>query len=417
MIHVHDSFAAPLLSARPPATVTAGCASNRISLTARLIDSFAEAEPMWREIEAGAQASVHQSYDWCLAWSRSTHVRTALVAIELDGRPAALFPFEIVRRGGIRVARFIGSSQSNVNSGLFSAEFLSRADPRLMDMLVAALRAVRLPADVVALERMRSGCGDWVQPFALMPKVINQNSSFQLPLFPRFEDVLAQLNAKRRRKKFRVSERRLEPVGGYRHMIASTTEEGQALLAEFFRQKATRLSERGLPDVFGDGELKAFFEDLTRVPESGTKPILEMHGVVLGGENEGRVIAIAALTEKDGHVICQFGSIDAEIAADASAGELLFYLMIQRASLAGCHVFDFGIGDQPYKRSWCTVESLHFDSFIALNLRGRLAAAGLSNLVRAKRLIKTSPALHRIAARLRIIGRPHAAAPDAVADD
>lgn len=410
MTHAHDTYSRPARSARPPAVVTAGTTANRVSVSARMIGSFAEAEPMWRELEAGAQVSVHQSYDWCLAWSRLPGVDIALVAVELDGRPAALFPLEITRAAGFRIARYIGSPHSNFNSGLFSAEFLSRADARLVKMLVSAIKAVGLPADVIAFDKMRPGSGGAIPPLAFLPQVINQNPSFQLPLFPRFEDVLAQLNAKRRRKKFRVSERRLEPFGGYRHMVAATDEESQALLMEFFRQKAARLSARGLPGVFEAEDVRAVFADLARIPEAGGKPVLEMHAIVLGGENEGRMIALAGLTEKDGHVICQFGSVDTDIAADASAGELLFYLMIQRAALAGNHLFDFGVGDQPYKRSWCTLETQHFDSYVALNLRGRLAALWLANVVRVKRLVKTSPMLHRIAARLRGIGStPHAA--------
>ena len=65
--------------------------------------------------------------------------------------------------------------------------------------------------------------------------------------------------------------------------------------------------------------------------------------------------AIAGLSRKGDHVICQFGSIDDTIAADASPGEFLFYLAIQKLCGQGVRLFDFGIGDQPYKRSWCTI--------------------------------------------------------------
>ena len=68
----------------------------------------------------------------------------------------------------------------------------------------------------------------------------------------------------------------------------------------------------------------------------------------------GRIVAISGLSRKGDHVICQFGSIDEDIAADASPGELLFYLMIRKCKAEGVALFDFGIGDQAYKRSWCT---------------------------------------------------------------
>jgi CelD/BcsL family acetyltransferase involved in cellulose biosynthesis len=100
-------------------------------------------------------------------------------------------------------------------------------------------------------------------------------------------------------------------------------------------------------------------------------------------------------------VTCQFGSINEEIAADVSAGEFLFYRMIERASAAGHAVFDFGVGDQLYKRSWCPQRTELLDCYLALNAKGRLAAPLIAGMIRLKRLIKTSPVLHRLAARLR----------------
>jgi CelD/BcsL family acetyltransferase involved in cellulose biosynthesis len=41
------------------------------------------------------------------------------------------------------------------------------------------------------------------------------------------------------------------------------------------------------------------------------------------------------------------------------------------------------------------------DCYVPLNLKGRLAAPLITGMIRLKRTIKTSPALHRIAARLR----------------
>jgi CelD/BcsL family acetyltransferase involved in cellulose biosynthesis len=89
------------------------------------------------------------------------------------------------------------------------------------------------------------------------------------------------------------------------------------------------------------------------------------------------------------------------VAADVSAGELLFYLMIEQASSSGHKVFDFGVGDQLYKRSWCPQRTELVDCYVPLNLKGRLAAAPDHRHDPSETTIKTSPALHRIAARLR----------------
>ncbi|MBU2487328.1 MAG: GNAT family N-acetyltransferase, partial [Alphaproteobacteria bacterium] len=245
------------------------------------------------------------------------------------------------------------------------------------------------------------------------PRVFHQNPSFQLPLFEDFNAVLAQINGKRRRKKFRVSERRLEAMGGYRHITGRTDAEAMRLLDTFLEQKPVRLTAQGLPDVFADPGIRAFLRRLATTRDAGGRPALELHGIELaGGEHAGRIISVAGLTIKHRHVTCQFGSIDEEVAADVSAGELLFYRMIEAASAAGHKVFDFGVGDQLYKRSWCPQRTELVDCYVPLNLKGRLAAPLIAGLIRLKRTIKTSPTLHRLAARVRslIVRKPGPAA-------
>jgi len=59
------------------------------------------------------------------------------------------------------------------------------------------------------------------------------------------------------------------------------------------------------------------------------------------------------------------------------------------------------VGDQLYKRSWCPQRTELVDCYVPLNIKGRLAAPMIAGMIRLKRTIKTSPALHRIAAKVR----------------
>lgn len=383
----------------PRGAAWAGAPAAR--LAASVHAAPAEVEGLWRRMERGARTSVHQSYDWCSAWADVPGTRTRIVVVEMDGRPAVLLPLEIVRMAGLAIAQPIGTKHSNANSPLYSDAFLAAADAPLVEALADVLKNAPIGADTLVIDKLRPTTGGAPQPLLALPHVVSQNPTFQLPLFADFEATLAQVNAKRRRKKFRVSQRRLEPLGGYAHVEARDTATAQAFLAEFFRQKALRLTAQGLPDPFCEPGTQDALRRLARFPADGGEPVLKLHALMLGGENAGTILAIAGLTDKDGHVTCQFGSIDDALAPDASVGELLFHLMIEQASVSGKTVFDFGVGDQQYKRSWCPVMTEHHDVFLPLSAKGRVGAAALSASVRLKRFVKTSPMLHRIAARLR----------------
>jgi len=150
--------------------------------------------------------------------------------------------------------------------------------------------------------------------------------------------------------------------------------------------------------------VKEFFYDLANFPETSMDSLLELHAIRLHGEHEGVIAAISGLSRKQDHIICQFGSID-EVVSELSPGELLFWLMIERACREKAALFDFGVGDQLYKRSWCPLSTAQHDIFLPVTLKGRAAASAYVAIARTKSLIKSNPALYALIQRFRA-GRP-----------
>ncbi|ACP24803.1 hypothetical protein NGR_c10140 [Sinorhizobium fredii NGR234] len=360
---------------------------------------LAEVEADWRALDANKLNSLHQSFDWCAAWKRAHRSQLLVVRGALGKQLLFLLPFEIESGCFFRTARLIATAHSNLNTGLFAADVDRAPRGELCRALTEGIRrALRAYADVVALEKTPALWRGLPHPLAALPGIANPNASFQLGLLGDMERTLTQLNAKRRRKKMRLSERRLAELGGYDYVVAREPADAHALLDAFFRQKTARLEAQGLPDVFDNSEIRAFFRLLIDRPSAGDR-LLELNAIRLRGEHEGRVIAVTGLSRKGDHVICQFGSIDHMIAADSSPGELLLYRVIERLCGEGVALFDFGIGDQPYKRSWCTMETPLRDITLPLTLRGH-AAAGLHRaVVRAKRTIKANKTLYALVQR------------------
>jgi CelD/BcsL family acetyltransferase involved in cellulose biosynthesis len=375
---------------------------STVPLSIRLHDRMETLETRWRALEAENNLSLHQSYDWCRAWAETHACKLLIVEGFSGGRTHLILPLEIVRHGPVRTARFLATSFSNINTGLYTEEFhFLAAPPRLRQAFEQARSQFARYFDLFMLEKVPLNWRGETNSFADLPSVLNQNAAFQLELFDDFDRTLAQVNAKRRRKKFRNSERRLATLGGYEHVVASTGDEGRHLLETFFRQKAARFDTMGLPDVFRDEETRNFFRRAVSVPAKDGNYPLQIHAVRLKGENDGRIIAIAGLSRKGDHVICQFGSIDDTIAADASPGEFLFYLAIRKLCDEGARLFDFGIGDQPYKRSWCTIETPQHDLLWPTTVAGSMVAAVHRAKAGAKRLIKQNPQVYSFLQRMR----------------
>ncbi|MBD9371824.1 GNAT family N-acetyltransferase [Rhizobium sp. ARZ01] len=360
-------------------------------------------EATWRRLEADNDLSLHQSYDWCRAWAQTHHCSLLIVEGVHAGRTEMILPLEVVRHGPVRTARFLGSRFSNINTGLYTEGFRSFASPPMLRQALDQARGqFSRYFDLFMLENMPLTWRGHAHPFSHLPSVLNQNAAYQLPLLADFDQTLSQVNAKRRRKKFRQSERRLEAHGGYEHFIAETPGDICTTLSQFFQQKAVRFDALGLPNVFRDEETQAFFRSLARTPVRENAYPLRLHALrIRDGEEQGRIIAIAGLSRKGDHVICQFGSIDEGFAPETSPGEFLFYLMIRQLCSEGVALFDFGIGDQAYKRSWCTVETVQHDLLWPTTAAGSLVAALHRAKANAKRSIKQNPRLYGFVQRLR----------------
>lgn len=388
--------------AAPASIVDETRAPSFLPLSLRMHTHMEPLEERWRALEAEDGLSLHQSYDWCRAWAEAHASHLLIIEGVAGGRTQLILPLEIERHGPVRIARLLATDFNNINTGLYTEEFRSLVAPaRLRATLESARGLFASHFDLLLLDKVPLEWRGAATCFADLPSVRNQNAAFQLPLFEDFERTLAQLNAKRRRKKFRTSERRLQAIGGYEHVVADAGADALTLLESFFRQKAARFEAMGLPDVFRNEETRAFFRALVSTPTVNGDYPLRLHAVRLKGEHDGHVVAIAGMSRKGDHAICQFGSIDDSLAADASPGELLFYLVIEGLCSQGARLFDFGIGDQAYKRSWCTIETPQYDFLWPVTLVGRAAAAVHRAKTGAKRLVKQNPQVYAFVQRMR----------------
>ncbi|OLP56857.1 hypothetical protein BJF92_12365 [Rhizobium rhizosphaerae] len=361
-------------------------------------------EAAWRALEGGDHVSLHQGFDWCAAWVACFSPELALVSGRLEGRLLFILPLEIVSGRFFRIARFIGTPHSNGNTGLFAADWTQHLPDLGLRLAKALPDALKGRADLILLDKVPALWGGQAQPLAALSTTRHQNDSYQLSLCARFDETLRQLNAGNRRRKFRVSDRKLQALGGYRHLIARDQHEKARLLEIFFAQKAARFARQNLPDVFAEPGIRAFFHALAAAPARETGEALRLDALIVTRAEGDEIAAVAGLSQKGSHLLCQFSAIDEAIALEASPGEMLFHLIIERAHSEGLTLFDFGVGDQLYKRSWCNRETALFDVTLPVSRRGRAAMAHHRLSVALKTRIKQNPRLYGLlqAARRRM---------------
>jgi CelD/BcsL family acetyltransferase involved in cellulose biosynthesis len=339
-----------------------------------------------------------QRPEWLEAWSRNVNPDCILATARQDKGVAFALPLEIVREGPFRIARTPGGSHANGNF-FAAAPAFHRSPPARAQMarIFRAVAAARPDVDVIALERLAPGLDGFDNPLRALPHAASPNIALAVDLSGGFEPLVDRMSGKRKRKKHRSQLRKFEAAGGYRCIRAGTAEEVDRLLSALFAMKQERFRKMGVADVFGKAEIKAFFGDLFGAALKEREPRFQLSGLEVGG----KLRAVAGYSYTGKRVVCDFASFAEDELYAASPGEFLFFHDIEQACAAGMGIFDFSVGDEPYKRAWCEIETRQFDVLVALTAKGHAAVAAKRAAARAKSFVKNSPLAWRLARMVR----------------
>jgi CelD/BcsL family acetyltransferase involved in cellulose biosynthesis len=365
-----------------------------------IVTDLNEAEAVWRSLEQSNQLSTpYQRFDFLAAWQRQVGEREAIkpflaIAYDKERQPLLLLPLGVKRESGARVARFLGGKHATFNMALWDREFAAGATATDLDALISAIRS-QSAADVLALTQQPLRWRDLPNPMALLPNRPSANDCPLLTMEPGAAPATLISNSFRRRLKGK--ERKLQALAGYRYHVASDDADITRLLDWFFAIKPLRMAEQKLPDVFAEAGIEDFVRGACIARLAGGGRAIDIHAL----ECDDEVIAIFAGVA-DGHRFSMmFNTYTMSGSSKYSPGLILMRDIIDHYAGRGYRALDLGIGSDDYKRLFCKSDEPIFDSFIPLSRRGQLAAAAMSGLNHAKRLVKHNPALLHMAQKLR----------------
>ena len=365
-----------------------------------ILADLGQAEPIWRELEAAQQFSTpYQRFDFLEPWQRQVGAREGLrpfivIAYDAERRPLLLLPLALSHEHGVRTASFMGGKHATFNMALWDREFAAGATSADLDALISAIRE-RSEADVLALSQQPLSWRDVPNPMALLPHQASANDCPLMTIVPEEPPTARISNSFRRRLKGK--ERKLQALPGYRCHVATADADVKRLLDWFFVIKPQRMAEQKLPNVFADPGVEEFVRAACMAPLAGGGRAIDIHAL----ECDDEVIAIFAGVN-DGHRFSiMFNTYTLSANSKYSPGLILMRDIVDHYAATGYRALDLGIGSDDYKRLFCKDDEPIFDSFIPLSLRGKLAAAAMSGVNRAKHLVKHNPALFELAQKLR----------------
>lgn len=366
------------------------------ALSVAVTPATPEALEAYARLAGGGLAAPAQSAAWVRTWA-GTAAADLVIAVASSGqRPVFAIALEAGRLGPFKVAALAGGTHANGNFCAVDPGWAATAGTAALDTVFKAMARARPDLDAVVLERLLPSFQGINNPLSGLPRQDSPNLSLAVDLRGGFDALLSRTEG-RKRKKHRAQARKFEAAGGYRRIEARTPGETARLLEAFFAMKQLRFQKMGIADVFADAGVRRFFQALFRGALEDRHPAFVLHALEVGGV----LRAVTGSSRTGDRIVCEFGAIADDGLGHLSPGDFLFYGNIEEACAEGLAVYDYSVGDEPYKRLWCDIETRHFDVIVPLTARGRLLAAALRLFASFKSRIKGSPQLWKLARTLR----------------
>jgi CelD/BcsL family acetyltransferase involved in cellulose biosynthesis len=361
-------------------------ASSRADSTGNVAVTVGSDLAAYATLARTAAFSPAQSPIWVESWIEHLRPDFVIATATRGGQPGLSLALEVTSKGPLKIARLISGSHANGNMPPVTAAFAAAATAADLEALIAAIRQARPDIDLISCERLADAVGGVRNPLLKLPHSQSPNLSLAVSLEGGFDAMLGRTSAKRKRKKHRSQIRKFEAAGGFRRIEARSEAETRALLDAFFAMKEARFRKMGVANVFAGQQMQAFFHSIFAKALRESKPPFVLHALEVGG----KIRAATGSSRCSERLICEFGAIADDDVAFASPGEFLFFDNIKEACDEGFAIYDFSVGDEPYKRLWCNLEIHQFDVLVPLTVKGRALAAAMRATSRLKSFVKNN---------------------------
>lgn len=367
--------------------------NQRPAAAGRLLTFDAATRAVYAAFCRGKLHSTPQKPAFVEAWADEDDAQIFAVELGQIGQPTAMIVLEAVKDGATTIARYPGGRHAN---GSFSA-FAAQSTSDLRGALRETISQARPDIDLLLLERNEHTRDGNTHPLYAEGSPQSPNVALAVDLSGGFDAVLERSSGKRKRKKYRSQTRKFEAAGGHRRYAATTPDEVDRLLAAFYEMKAERFRQMGVTDVFAPAAVKRSFRRMFVGALGDAKPEFILHGLEVGGV----LRAVTGSSISGRRLTCEFSAFADDELSGASPGDFLFFENIREACEMGLEIYDFGVGDELYKRQWCDIETKHFDFHLPLTSRGHAVSAINRMSGAVKRTIKENQLVWSLLKRAR----------------
>jgi CelD/BcsL family acetyltransferase involved in cellulose biosynthesis len=363
-----------------------------------------EVESDWRDFEKEADCTAFQNFDWLSIWYRHIgtreRVKPAIVVGRHNGSIIFILPLAFTARTGLRRVAWLGGSLCNYNAPLLARGFSKIVRPaqfvRLWGEIQQLLRS-NLRHDLIDLEKIPATVGAQANPMLALQVTPHANDSYVTHLTGNWDEFYQSKRSSSWRKTDAKKRRRLAKYGDIQFATAVDRADIERTIDALIEEKKSSYASLGVANMFEWPGYRDFFLDVASDPRRHS--LVHVSSIKVGSTI---VAASFGLTMHGTYDYLLAGYTNGEMEV-CSPGSIHLQELMRYFTERGFKIFDFNIGDEPYKHEWCDTEVKLYDQLSPATLLGLLAATAIRAVRRLKRSLKRSRFIWPVIRRARSI--------------
>ncbi len=306
-----------------------------------------------------------------------------------------ILPLGIEKRHGVACLVWLGGVVSDYHGPLLSTDFSDNLAPDFFQRVWQDIQA-RLPSyDVILFEKMPKVIGGQINPFTLLPCIPTASNAHFTHLGTTFDGFLKEKRSSKSLSTEKRKHRRLQEYGQVEFVIARDPKLINSFLHTMIAQKVRSYMEMGVANLFDNEEICNFFNAISM--QQAPAGLVHLSALKLND----RIIATHWGLVYKKRFYHLYPTYEQSELTKYAPGGLLMWNMFEWCIDNGIEIYDFTIGDEPYKDQWCDQELSLYDYYQGKTVSG-LCYAWLFKTGRLlKRKIKHSPTLWKFAQNMR----------------
>jgi len=292
----------------------------------------------------GATNTVFQTYQWHAAWleefGKYDGNKIFLVQVNDNGRLIGLAPLMIVKKGSLRILKFIGTGHSDYCDFIYD-----KTNTAILSEIFKFLSARKSEWDAMALDNIprESPTAGMINELSLMcgfwPSLYSKHPCPVIIFDPAKELVEELISKKSLNRHYQYFQKK----GGYQVLHLKTADKIMPFLEQFFQQHIQRRKAARHQSLFAKEHHQQFYKNLVK----SLCPNQWLNFTVL--QSQEQCIAFHFGLTYNQRFIWYKPSFDT-LLSKYSPGEVLLRELLIYAQGHDFKEFDFSIGDEPFKK-------------------------------------------------------------------